>query len=267
MRFNALPADKFSFDHVYLALDSDEITLMVGDPDAEFALASVTKPIAAWSILIAADQGKLSLDDDAGPDGSTFRHLLSHSSGLPPSKGKPIAEPGRRRIYSDYGFEVLGDAVAERVGMPIQEWVTSTVFEPLEMDTATLDGAIAYSARATADSLAKFVVELMNPTLIPAELAKEAVTPQFAELAGILPGYGRQDQNLWGLGFSIRGEKNPHWLGSDFSPTTFGHFGQSGSFIWVDPEVQKAGLFLGEKPFSEEHIEIWPDLTSQMRAI
>ena len=58
-------------------------------------------------------------------------------------------------------------------------------------------------------------------------------------LAGVLPGYGRQTPNDWGLGCEIRDHKSPHWTAPENSPETFGHFGQSGSFLWVD---RAAGL-------------------------
>lgn len=267
MHFEALPADTFTFDHAYMVLDSTDVHLAVGDPDMVFKLASVTKPIGAWAALIAIDQGKISLDDDAGPAGSTVRHLLAHTSGVPMSEGKPIAEPGKRRIYSNYGFDLLAQAVEKAVGTSIQDWVKAQVLDPLEMDTATVAGSIAYSGVSSLDSLAKFAQELLNPTLISADLAEQATTPEFDGLAGILPGFGRQKNNLWGLGLEIRGEKDPHWTGSDFSAGTFGHFGQAGSFIWVDPEIKRAGIFLGDKAFSEEHAEVWPSLTNEMRAI
>ena len=45
-----------------------------------------------------------------------------------------------------------------------------------------------------------------------------------------------QRPNDWGLGFEISDDKSPHWTGSANSGRTYGHFGQSGTFIWVDPE-------------------------------
>ena len=34
----------------------------------------------------------------------------------------------------------------------------------------------------------------------------------------------------------LRDRKSPHWTGSRNSERTFGHFGRSGTFLWVDPE-------------------------------
>ncbi|WP_341830274.1 serine hydrolase [Trueperella pyogenes] len=115
-----LPADKFAFEHTYVAFDANEVQLSVGDPTKLYRYMSVTKPIAAWGILVAIAQGKFDLDTPAGPEGSTFRHLLSHASGLPADPGAPIAKPGRRRIYSNYGFDVMGQEAEQYIGMSIQ---------------------------------------------------------------------------------------------------------------------------------------------------
>lgn len=281
VRDEPLPADNFDFPHSYMSVTPQGLDLIVGDPDRVFPLASVTKPIAAYAALVAVDRGLLTLDTPAGPEGSTLRHLLAHASGLPFGKGKPIAKPGVRRIYSNYGYDVLGQIVEHYVGMPVQEWIMHAVAEPLGMDTFALvagrwpvqgsdevpAGSIASDGVASADSLVRFAVELLHPTLISSDLFEQAIAPQFDGLAGILPGYGKQVNNQWGLGFSIRGRKDPHWLSADFSPQTIGHFGQSGSFIWMDPEVCRAGLFLGSVPFGQPHRVMWPSLTAQMRML
>lgn len=267
-----LPADAFTFDRAYMTLSCDAQTQaltvhgIAGDPDDVFPLASVTKPIVAWSALVAVEQGVLDLDAPAGPEGSTVRHLLAHASGVPAAQGAPIAAPATRRIYSNYGFDLLGEAVERATSTPIHEWVATSIFVPLGMDSAEIHGSVAFGGRASLDSLARFAGELLAPSLISHDLAAAAFTPQFDGLSGVLPGFGRQKNNVWGLGLEIRGEKSPHWTGADFSPRTFGHFGQSGSFVWVDPQVNKAGVFLGAKPFGEEHVAIWPALTDQMRA-
>ena len=59
----------------------------------------------------------------------------------------------------------------------------------------------------------------------------EATDVQFPGLTGVLPGFGVQRPNDWGLGFEIRDAKSPHWTGSANSGRTYGHFGQSGTFI------------------------------------
>ena len=86
------------------------------------------------------------------------------------------------------------------------------------------------------------------------------------ELIGVLPGYGRQVPNPWGLGPEIRGEKSPHWTGSSNSPATWGHFGQAGTLLWVDPEQQTVLVVLTDEPFGELAIERWPVLADALLA-
>ena len=90
-----------------VAVGPDGILASMGDLQHSFALASVTKPLIATATLVALEEGAIGLDDPCGPEGSTVRHLLSHASGLAPDEAFRIAAPAERRIYSNYGFEVL----------------------------------------------------------------------------------------------------------------------------------------------------------------
>ena len=54
----------------------------------------------------------------------------------------------------------------------------------------------------------------------------------------MLPGYGRFDPCDWGLGFELKDAKEPHWTGARNSPSTFGHFGRSGSFVVGGPRCR-----------------------------
>ena len=62
-------------------------TSTTGDVHRVFELASVTKPIVAYGVLVAVEEGVFDLDTPLGPAGSTVRHLLAHASGwgLPPA--------------------------------------------------------------------------------------------------------------------------------------------------------------------------------------
>jgi CubicO group peptidase (beta-lactamase class C family) len=62
-----------------------------GDEAREFRWASITKPVVALATLVAAEEGVVDLDEEAGPPGSTVRHLLAHASGLPFDGTVPIA--------------------------------------------------------------------------------------------------------------------------------------------------------------------------------
>jgi len=77
----------------------------------------------------------------------------------------------------------------------------------------------------------------------------------------VLQDVGRMEPNDWGLGFELRDEKQPHWTGSRNSARTFGHFGGSGSFLWVDPEADVALAVLTDLDFGRWALEAWPALS------
>ena len=241
-----------------------------GDVDEIFPFASVTKPIVAWSALVAVDRGLLDLDAPAGapaPDGATIGHLLSHSSGIATDSDERLATPGTRRIYSNRGIEILGERLQEATGTPLETWVETTVLEPLGMASVLIPGSPAHSGEGSARDLSLFARELASPRLVSPALAERACAPVLPELDGVLPGYGRQVPNPFGLGVEVRGAKSPHWTGKGNSPQTFGHFGQSGSFIWVDPVAERQAVFLGAEPFGQIHRKTWPALGDQILAL
>lgn len=240
-----------------------------GDVDHPFELASITKALFAMAVLVAVEEGSLSLDQPAGPPGSTVAHLLSHSSGLGP-EGDPttpddqpiFAEVGSRRIYSNLGFEVLGRLLTQATDIEISLYVREAVFEPLGMTDTVLHGSPAHGARSTVENLLRFARELLQPTLISVETLVRATSPHLPALSGVLPGYGRQQPNPWGLGFEIRDHKSPHWTSPHNSPSTFGHFGAAGTFLWVDPERALACVALTDRAFGAWAVEHWPTLSS-----
>ena len=232
-----------------------------GPVERRFPWASVTKLLTASAVLVAAEEGILDLDEAAGPPGSTVRHLLAHASGLPVDGEAPIARPGERRIYSNAGYERLGVLVAERAEMPFAEYLSRGVLEPLALAGARLDGSPASGASGTLADLLAFARELLRPSLLAEETLAEATSVAFPGLAGVLPGFGRQDPNDWGLGFELRDGKSPHWTGRRNSPRTFGHFGRSGTFLWVDPDARLACACLTDRDFGDWAVEAWPALS------
>ncbi len=248
------------FEHALAVVHRGRVIHTEGDTAAVFALASVTKVLATRATLVAIDRGFLSLDDPAGPPGATVRHLMSHSSGLSLNSDVTLAAPGARRIYSNRGIEVMGRAVEEATGTRLSRWIEETVLEPLGMVSADVSGSPAFSGTASVEDLVALARELVHPVLVSPGLDAEATHPVFPELVGVVPGYGRQSPNPWGLGVEIRGDKHPHWTAPGASAWVFGHFGQSGSFIWVDRELDAAAMFLGAEPFGFWHREHWPAL-------
>lgn len=241
----------------------------VGDQRRAFALASVTKPLAALACLVAVEEGTLHLDEPAGEHGDqgvTVRHLLAHAGGYGFDTG-PIQPPGRARIYSNSGFEVLGRHLADRAAMVASEYLAAAVFEPLGLGATDLrGGSLAHGAWSTVHDLTRFAQELLRPSLIHRDTLTEATSVQFPGLAGVLPGFGRQDPNDWGLGVELRGHKHPHWTGRTNHPSTFGHFGRSGTFWWVDPVCDRALLVLTDEPFGMWATTAWPALSDAVMA-
>lgn len=237
--------------------------MLAGDADRTFPLASVTKLLTALATLVAVEEEVLDLDEPAGPPGSTVRLLLCHASGLPFQGTAPVAEPGRRRIYGNAAYELLGALLEERAGIAFTDYVQEAVCVPLGMHATHVSGSPAHGGVSTVRDLLRLGHELLAPgSILAAETLAEAVRPQLPALAGVLPGYGRQRPNPWGLGFELHGHKSPHWMPPEASPETFGHFGRAGSFLWVDPCARVACAALADEPFGDWAVAAWPTLGS-----
>ncbi len=231
-----------------------------GDRDRVQELASVTKLLVAYAALVAVEEGAVELDEAAGPEGSTVRHLLAHTSGVAFDDRRPTAAPGTKRIYSSAGFEILAEHVTERSGIEFGEYLSAAVLEPLRMTSTELHGSAGHGARSNLRDMEAFAAELLAPTLVSRQTVDEATRVQFEGLGGILPGYGSQRPNDWGLGFELRDHKSPHWTGESNSARTFGHFGQSGTFLWVDPDARVACVVLADRAFGDWAKPLWTAL-------
>jgi CubicO group peptidase (beta-lactamase class C family) len=254
--------DSWPVDNVAAAVIGPSGTVdTMGEQDRVFRIASVAKTITTWACLVAVEEGIVALDQPVGQPGCTLRHLLSHAGGYPFDGAEPIAKPERTRIYSNTGIEMAAQMVAGAAGMTFEIYLSEAVLQPLGMDATTLNGSPAHRMGSNANDVVRFVTEVRSPTLISTASVTEATTIQFPELGGIIPGIGRYSPCPWGLGFEIRGAKQPHWMGTTNSPSTFGHFGGAGTFIWVDPAAGVACLALTDRPFDEwadEALQLWP---------
>ena len=236
----------------------------------EFAVASVTKLLSAMAALAAVQAGHLDLDQPVpeGGDGVTIRHLLAHAAGLPMEDGGARRPPERRRIYSNVGFRVLGDAVADAVGTTFEGYLASAVLGPLGMAATRLTERSwvrpdpAAGAVSTLDDLVRLARCLLDrgDRVLGPELFAEATSVQFPGLAGLVPGVGRFDPCDWGLGFELHDAKRPHWMGDRRSPAAFGHFGATGCFLWVDPDADLALAAVTDRPFDDGRwgMATWP---------
>jgi CubicO group peptidase (beta-lactamase class C family) len=238
--------------------------------DEAFPVASVTKLLTALTALAAVQAGHIDLDQPVpeGGDGVTVRHLLAHAAGLRREDGAARRPPERRRIYSNVGFRVLGDAVADAVGATFEGYLASAVLGPLAMAATRLTERSwvrpdpAAGAVTTLDDLVRLARCLLDrgDRVLGPELFAEAVGVQFPGLAGLVPGVGRFDPCDWGLGFELHDAKRPHWMGDRRSPAAFGHFGATGCFLWVDPDAGLAVAAVTDRPFDDGRwgMATWP---------
>ena len=138
-----------------------------------FDMASVTKPVAtATAVMILLDDGKISLDDKVaaylpafgcnGKEEVQIKHLLTHTSGLPPYTnanalkeefGNPCpqqviekicsfdarSKPGEKFKYSCLGFITLAKIVEVVSGQPVDVFARENIFEPLGMRHTTFN--------------------------------------------------------------------------------------------------------------------------------
>src|SRR5690606_1112960 len=132
-------------------------------PDSTmYDLASLTKVVAtASAVLLLADEGRVDLDQpvsrflpefEEGPKSRvTFRHLLTHTSGLPAGatfQGRdgrdrlaraatfPIYPPaGAREEYSDVGYVLLWEASERAAGEPLTDYLERRLYRPLGMSS------------------------------------------------------------------------------------------------------------------------------------
>jgi len=236
-----------------------------GDTDRVFRVASVTKLVAAYAAHVAIEEGAIALSNPAGPPGATVRHLLCHASGLDFDSDRVLAPPESRRIYSNTGYDRLATHLSDRAGIAVDEYLDEAVLGPLAMVSTTLDGSAAKDLVSTVGDMGRFVAEMLAPALLDPGTWAAATTPQFPALSGVLPGWGQQEPNPWGLGPELRGAKSPHWTGATAPPTTYGHFGGSGTFVWVDPVAGLACIVLTDRPFDDWALRAWPDFSDLVR--
>jgi CubicO group peptidase (beta-lactamase class C family) len=241
-----------------LAVVTESGILGCQDTGRVYRLASVTKLLTSLTVLSAVDEGIISLEDPAGPPGSTLLHLLAHASGVDFGDDQVRAPVGKRRIYSNAGIDLAADHLSSRSGKDFADEMRIRVLDPLGMQGTTLAGPPSKGGVGTIADTARLAWELLKPAVFPSARVDVLSSLKFPTLAGFLPGFGRQTPNDWGAGAEIRGHKSPHWTSPANAPTTFGHFGMTGSFLWVDREAGLACTALSTVDFGKWAPEAWP---------
>jgi CubicO group peptidase (beta-lactamase class C family) len=250
-----------------LAVVGEDGVLGCRDAGRVYPLASVTKLLTALTVLSAADEGVVSLDDEAGPPGSSLLHLLSHASGVGFADKQVRAPAGARRIYSNTGIDLAANHLASRSGRDFRDEMRIRVLEPLGMHETKLTGPPSKGGEGSIADTARLAWELLKPSVFPQARIDVLSSLAYPGLAGFLPGFGYHAENGWGAGAEIRGHKSPHWTSPENSPATFGHFGMAGSFLWVDREAGLACTALSTVEFGEWAPVAWPDTsTAVLRA-
>ncbi len=271
-------------------------------PDTVFRIASLSKTLTATALLQLAAAGRCSLDDPLAmylpafrqpvlADGSsvrppTIQEILTHTAGLPTSSGldgdrtlteevdaiaaRPfLFQPGTRWQYSS-GLTVAGRLVEVLSGQSFEDFLRSSITEPLGMSDTTFTLTSAQAARlavtyqpgdapgrlksvsipdpvirrmpnpsgglySTTADLLKFYSAVLNafhgrPN--PLNLAQHTARQMLTPHTGQLE-TGFTPGNAWGLGWCV--VQRPQGVTRLLSPDTFGHGGAWGTQAWVDP--------------------------------
>lgn len=270
-------------DHVAAAAVGPRGAVTVGDRHRVFALASVSKLVTAYTVLIAVSEECFGLEDTVaeitastgvaveGPADATVHDLLSHASGVGFRDWSREKDAHVRRIYSSAGFEILADLVSAsvaEVGLDFASYARAAVCEPLGITTGGLviEGSAGHGFHGSVDALSRLAAEFLSPTLLPEPLWEEALRPQFPGLDGVVPGYGRQRPCPWGLGIELHGSKSPHWLSPEMPGDAAGHFGQSGTFLWFHRPSGTAAVVLTDRVFGDWAKRRWEGFNGRLWA-
>lgn len=142
-------------------------------PNTVYLIGSTFKTMSTVALLQQMEQGKFKLDDPVnryltdfkiqGEDTQhpiTFRHLLTHTSGLPPDFGpfpvwgdtvppsldeylrksaKVTRAPLARVEYSNTAYTLIGYLVQKFSGVPYKQYIHEQIFTPLEMTNTAFE--------------------------------------------------------------------------------------------------------------------------------
>ena len=130
-----------------------------------------------------------------------------------------------------------------------------------------LAGPAGSGVEGSLDDLLVVARELMEPTRMqPRDARTRRSRCSSPASSASCRASAARTPNDWGLGIELRDGKSPHWTGARNSPRTFGHFGRSGTFLWVDPDAGIALACLTDRDFGDWAREAWPRLSDAVLA-
>lgn len=170
--------------------------------------ASVSKPVTAMILLQLLQERKIaSLDDeigryhpkykdavpkDCGENQITFRHLLTHTSGVSHESrlwyhGKLKLDfcPGDDVQYSSHGYGILGDVMEKVTGKSYKRLVKDYIGKPINATSFTVllpfFDAPAGQVASTIEDMARFANAVMEGRYISEDMLYQEVLKQYAE--------------------------------------------------------------------------------------
>lgn len=258
-------------------IDSAGKEHIFGDADKVYELASLTKILTAITTCDLVASGFLDLDENIEDINFTkgkvvLKDLLSHVSGISFNGDVEQIEPQSKRLYSNLGYEIIDNFISKKLENDFGKINIAELFNQgfkhiiAEQSDAHIDfyGSPAYGAKANLSAIYALLRQMRNPTFIDPEMHKLMTTTYLENLRGIIPGWGNYVHCAFGLGYEIKSDKSPHWMGSISSSRTFGHFGQSGVFVMHDPESNVSIAALSENKFGQWAKDLWPGYVDEI---
>ena len=289
-----------------------------------YLIASITKPIVGMLAVQLASGGQLSLNEpvrgfvdgfNRGPlRAITFRHLLTHTSGLPDmllnnnelrarhaslaefvsetAKVTPEFPAGTGCRYSSMGFAVLAEVIEKITETPLPELLRRDLFAPLRMQDSWLGiptpefddlqaslvpcelpiwqqqamewnwnsrywrclGAPWGGMTSTSDDLGRLAVCMLNHGMSPDDqslihplVISSATQNQTCNMSGLAE--CDRLQRPWGLGWRFNWPDHATCFSDFVSSETYGHWGATGTLMWIDPKTQIWCVILTNQPY------------------
>ena len=294
------------------------------DSGRRYLIASITKPIVGMLAVQLASEGRLSLNEpvrefvegfNRGPLRTiTFRHLLTHTSGLPDmllnnnelrarhaslaefvsetAKVTPEFPAGTGCRYSSMGFAVQAEVIEKITQTPLPELLQRDLFAPLRMQDSWLGipsaefermqstlvpcelpiwqqqapdwnwnslywrclGAPWGGMTSTSNDLGRLAVCMLNQgtstdhqTIIHPLVISSSTQNQTCYMSGLAE--SDRLHRPWGLGWRFSWHDHATCFSDFVSPETYGHWGATGTLMWIDPRTKIWCVILTNQPY------------------